>query len=59
MAAVLAAVPEPVVDRWTLAGWLAAGNRALDGQRPVDALHDGRRDRVIELAHALAARNAA
>ncbi len=59
MATMLATVPEPVMDRWTLAGWLAAENLQLDGQRPVDALHDGHTDRVIELATALAARNAA
>ncbi len=59
MAAVLTTVGEPVLDRWTLAGWLAARNRALDGKRPVDALHDGRTNRVIELAEALVARNVA
>ncbi len=59
MAAVLAAVPDTVVDRWTLAGWLAAPNRQLDGERPVDALHDGRRAQVMDLATALAAHNAA
>lgn len=59
MADVLAAAPESVVDRWTLAGWLASPNRNLSGDRPVDALHDGRRQQVVALAAEVAGRNAA
>ena len=59
MADVLAAVPDTIVDRWTLAGWLAGSNAHLDGDRPIDALHDGRHEQVVALATALAARNAA
>ncbi len=59
MADVLAAVPEAVVDRWTLAGWLASGNHHLGAERPIDALHDGRSDQVFRLAVTMTARNAA
>lgn len=56
MAAVLEVVPATVMDRWSLAGWLAAPNRQLAGDVPFDALHDGRERLVVELAGRLAAR---
>ena len=59
LSAVLAAVPETVVDRWTLAGWLSSPNRHLAGDRPIDALHDGPQGLVVELASAWADRSAA
>ena len=57
MAEVLAAAPEAIIDRWSLAGWLAAPNRHLDGDRPMDALHDGRREDVLRLTMGLIHRN--
>jgi hypothetical protein len=56
MAELLASVPDPVVDRWSLAGWLAAPNRRLDGERPIDAMHDGLEREVLVLATGYAAR---
>lgn len=56
MSVLLALVNPDVVDRWSLAGWLVAPNRRLDGMRPIDAMHDGRSDQVIFLAQQMAAR---
>lgn len=32
--------------------WLHARNRVLDGRRPLDLLHDGGQDEVLQAAHA-------
>lgn len=56
MSVLLAVVHPAMVDRWSLAGWLVAPNRRLDGMRPIDAMHYGRSDQVIFLAQRMAAR---
>lgn len=39
---VLAALPDALVSRWTVASWLTSPEAALDGERPIDVLaHDG------------------
>lgn len=45
-----------VVESLTVASWLTAKNRALEGQRPVDVLRAGDVDSVVTLARRLAAR---
>lgn len=50
---VLAALPEDLISRWTVASWLASPEAALDGERPIDVLaNDGAagRDRVAQVA---------
>lgn len=58
MSVLLTVVDPDVVDRWSLAGWLVAPNRRLDGARPIDTMHDGRSERVVDLAQRMAARQA-
>lgn len=50
--AILAGMVEPL----TVASWLTAPNRSLDGRRPVDALRDGDLVGVRTVAHRLARR---
>ena len=38
---VLAALPDELVSRWTVASWLLSPEVALAGERPVDVLFDG------------------
>jgi hypothetical protein len=38
---VLDALPADLVSRWTVASWLFSPNKELDGERPIDLLHDG------------------
>ena len=40
LAAVLTALPEDVVSRWTVASWLVSPEAELDGARPIDVLHE-------------------
>lgn len=40
MAAVLAALPADVVSRWTVASWLMSPDAELEGERPIDVLHE-------------------
>ncbi len=41
LAEVLDALPESVVSRWTLASWLCSPELDLQGERPIDVLHEG------------------
>jgi hypothetical protein len=50
---VLAALPEDLISRWTVASWLTSPEAALDGERPIDVLaNDGAagRDRAVQVA---------
>jgi len=38
---VLAALPDTLVSRWTVASWLISPDAELDGDRPIDALFQG------------------
>ena len=38
---VLDALPESLVSRWSVASWLVTPETELDGERPIDLLHDG------------------
>lgn len=38
---VLGLLPEQLVSRWTVASWLASPEADLNGERPIDVLHDG------------------
>lgn len=40
LAAVLDALPEDLVSRWTLASWLVSADAELGGERPIDVLRD-------------------
>ena len=40
LAAVLDALPDDLVSRWTVASWLVSPEAELDGQRPVDVLRE-------------------
>lgn len=56
---VLAALPESVVSRWTVASWLVTPQARLDPDRPIDVLAAGNRsavDRVVQEARDWAAR---
>lgn len=59
LARVLAELPEHLIDRWTVASWLASPSRDLDGDSPARLLRTGHVDRVVAAArswaHALAA----
>lgn len=55
----LAALPEALVSRWTVASWLVSSAQDLEGQRPIDALADGNRRAVLASARAWAAALAA
>jgi len=50
---VLAALPDTLVSRWTVASWLVSSDAELGGERPIDALFQG------EAAVALVVRAAA
>jgi len=50
LADVLSAVPESLVSRWTLASWLVSAEPDLEGDRPIDVLRQGHRDRVADVA---------
>jgi hypothetical protein len=56
---VLAALPEGVVSRWTLASWLVSPDAELDGDRPIDVLREGAAARVVDVAQHWAAALAA
>lgn len=47
---VLAALPEPLVSRWTVASWLASPQRELGGERPIDLLARGTAQPVVAAA---------
>lgn len=53
LAEVLALFPEPVVDGWTLAGWLRTPDPDL-GEAPFDVLSRGELDRAGAVARAAA-----
>jgi hypothetical protein len=40
LAAVLDALPQSLVSRWTVASWLVSDEAELDGERPVDVLRE-------------------
>jgi hypothetical protein len=40
MAAVLDALPAELVSRWTVASWLMSPDAELEGERPIDVLHE-------------------
>ncbi|MBA2495636.1 MAG: DUF2384 domain-containing protein [Acidimicrobiia bacterium] len=40
---------------WTVASWLTSPQPSLDGVRPIDALHDGRVEAVVDEARRVAA----
>jgi Protein of unknown function (DUF2384) len=52
--AVLAALPEPLVSRWTVASWLVSPQPALDDERPIDVLREGAVAPVVTAACAWA-----
>ncbi len=55
---VLAALPESLVSRWTLASWLVSPELDLGGERPIDVLFDQDPtgvDAVLSVARAWAA----
>ncbi len=56
---VLAALPEALVSRWTVASWLVSPNRDLDDERPIDVLADGYAPAVVTAARRWAAALAA
>lgn len=56
---VLAALPERLVSRWTVASWLASPATELGGQRPIDALADGNCVAIVASARSWAAALAA
>lgn len=41
LGAVLGALPETLVSRWTVASWLFSRDIELDGERPIDLLKNG------------------
>lgn len=51
LAQVLAALPETVVSRWTVAAWLVSTEPTLDDARPVDLLAAGQVEPVLRAAH--------
>jgi len=56
LAAILQAVPESVLDRWTLASWLQQPHPTLRDKTPLEALKAGRHEDVTVAAKALAER---
>lgn len=48
---VLAALPESLVSRWTVASWLASPQRELGGECPIDVLARGAVQPVAAAAH--------
>jgi hypothetical protein len=51
---VLAALPEALISRWTLASWLVSEEYALDNDRPIDVLKDGDVAAVMAIVRAWA-----
>lgn len=49
---VLAALPETLVSRWTLASWLVSAEPALGDERPIDVLKDGNVAAVLPVVRA-------
>lgn len=56
LGAVLKALPEDVVDPWTLASWLRRPHPELAGKSVAEALRDGDRDGALRVARRAAAR---
>lgn len=52
--AVLEALPERLISRWTVASWLVSDNPELDGERPIDVLAEGHLEPVLVAASAWA-----